>query len=165
MMIRCGPGLVALGSGQVRWERDLLRRSSLRLAPVLERLPVTTYVLAGRADRDEDAWAFAAVRELAAGRGGNAYDLVLADLELVVLECESQRPPQHEIDLFLLSVAVDTTSLPGLERDQVDAEAGNSKLAAKGDESLVAFEIECRSSDACHLAILHLPVVRSIGRT
>jgi len=134
-------------SGKVGRERNLLRRSSLRFVPALERLAVATDVLARSSECDQNADGFASVGELPARRRGNANDLVFADLDLTVLKPEAERPAQHEVDLFLLSVPVDPPSLSRPEREQVDAEAGDAKLATKRDESLLAVEVERRSRD------------------
>jgi hypothetical protein len=131
-------------------ERDLLRRTPLPLAPVIERLAVSADMLASTANCNDNARRWGSVNELPAERRSNAGQLAICELELLFFDEQRQRPAHDQIDLFLLAMAVDATPLPRLERQLIDPEAANIERASQRNEALIRSEVDLRPRDGLH---------------
>jgi hypothetical protein len=104
-------------------------------------------MLARATDGHDDAGVPTGVHELPSYIGGDADQLALAELVLLVLADDRERPVEDEIDLFLLAVAMDPPALARLKRDLVQAEAGHAEGAPQGEEALLALPVDVRDAD------------------
>lgn len=66
---------------------------------------------------------------------------------LLALDEERQPALEHEVNLLLPRVAVDTTALAGLEHQLVHPEAGHAERSAQRHEALTGSRIQPRARD------------------
>src|SRR3954454_11803199 len=119
---------------EVGRERDLLRRAAFAVLPRLVGDAVAPVVRLGAAEGDQRDAPLAAVHQPPAHVRRDPRELAGAQLALLALDGQGQRPLEHEVDLLLALVAVDAPLLARPEHDQVHAERADPELAAQGDE-------------------------------
>jgi hypothetical protein len=107
-------------------------------------------MLTGTADCDDNARRRSSVYELPAGSRRNARQLALCELELLLFEEQRQRAAHDQIDLFLLTMAVNATPLPRLERQLIDPKAANAERASQRHEALIRSEVDLRPRHGLH---------------
>jgi hypothetical protein len=122
--------------------------SAVRLA---RSFAVTAGVLARGADRDEDAGRRGSVDQLSANRRRNARELSGSKLELLLLDEQGERAPQHQVDLLLLAMAMNPPPLAGLERQLIEPKAGNAESPPERAEALTGGQVDLRPGYALAL--------------
>lgn len=108
-------------------------------------------MLAGAADRDQDHGDAAAVHQSSPHLGRNTDDLALPHAQLLAFKGERQLAAQHDVDLFLVAVAMNATLLTRLQRQDVEPEARGAELASQALESLAVGEFDSRVRDPVHV--------------
>jgi hypothetical protein len=143
---------VSLSARRSLWkivrQRDLLRRATLALVPALEGFAVPADMLAGSADGDENTRRRSAVFEPAPQPAGHSRELARVEHMRLLLHDQRERPREHEIHLLLQAVPVNPSALPRLERQLIHPERLDAERAPKRDESLLAGEVNTRTTEA-----------------
>ena len=109
-------------------------------------------VLAASAQRQHREPIGAPVDELAPHRRPDTRQLSRAELVLVPFDDQRQLARDHQVDLLLPDMRVDTAALAGRERDQVDAERLDAELAPKRLEALLVVEVQRGERDVARRA-------------
>lgn len=99
-------------------------------------------MLAGAPEREQHQAFLAGVDQLTADAGADPREAVGTKDVLDAVDAQRQLALEHEIDLLLVLVGVDASSLAGLEQDQVQPEGAHAELASQRLEALCAGPIE-----------------------
>lgn len=103
---------------------------------------VSTDVLAGSPQGEHHKAPWSGVDELAAHGSTHPHHAVWAKHMLNALHEQAQLALQHDVDLVLLLMRMNTPALAGLEHDQIHAKRAHAELAAQRLEALAAVAIE-----------------------
>lgn len=85
-------------------------------------MAVSTHVVSGSAQGKQDEALRPRVHELATHRWADPHEAVWTKQVLGALDEEGQLALEYEVDLLLILMRVDASTLAGLEHDEVHAE-------------------------------------------